>query len=480
MTGFSFFSSLPLGAMVLLVASRRTTILLGGVVGLAISACETYFGLLPNVMHVSAIWTEALKGAWIGIQSSLVVAAGFFFQSVTPAGQSLSRGQDEFSHRRLWAVCFLAGPVAESATGVGVGAMIALPVIQAMGLSGASAVVLSLYSQILVPWGALSIGTIVGATLSHVPPGTLALATAILTAPLLFGYLGLYWLFVKRAGHPTSVRQKLDDVAWTCFLAGAIICTSAVVAVELGVLVAGSLLLLLRYWRDERPGPADLLRAFHSLAPYVVLIFLMVGTRSIPSVRDVLLGGPSFRPFPELPAYDLFYHPTFFLFVVAILSSVASGTSHRLVPSALQTASRTWRPIAVMVVFLSMAQLLASAGAATAVGSALQDTLGRGAQVLAPLLGGLGGFLVGSNAASTGLLMPLQISLGLQDSLWSAAVQNTSASNFTLLSPARVGLVVALARLPGGERRLYQEAWLIGIMLATVLTTEAAVIAFAG
>jgi hypothetical protein len=76
------------------------------------------------------------------------------------------------------------------------------------------------------------------------------------------------------------------------------------------------------------------------------------------------------------------------------------------------------------------------------------------------------------------MLMPIQVALGIDNSLWQAAVQNTSASNFTLLSPSRVGMAVALAHLSEGESAVYAKIWPIAAMLLTILTIEAAIILY--
>ncbi len=65
-----------------------------------------------------------------------------------------------------------------------------------------AALLLGLYSQSLVPWGALAIGTTVGATLAGLTPNQLGLGSAVLQVPIHFLYLGLYWRFAREAGVP--------------------------------------------------------------------------------------------------------------------------------------------------------------------------------------------------------------------------------------------------------------------------------------
>ena len=86
--------------------------------------------------------------------------------------------------RRLWSVCFLLAPFAEAVTGFGVGYIIALAALRRLGLGGLPALLLGLYSQSLVPWGALATGTTVGATLAGLTPNQLGLGSALLQMPI--------------------------------------------------------------------------------------------------------------------------------------------------------------------------------------------------------------------------------------------------------------------------------------------------------
>jgi len=473
-------AAFPIIAVLILIASRRISVLQAGVVGWLLAAVEAACGFLPRRLDVSVVALETLRGTWIAWQSAAVVAAGFFFYLSVRRRESLLTsdvGTRAFSHRRLWMICFLLGPVAESATGVGVGAIIAFPAIVQMGLRDTPAVILALYSQTLVPWGALAVGTIVGSALAHVSPAVLAFATAVLTAPLLAGYLALYWHFLASAGRPVPTRQKADDAVWVLILAISIMAATHFVAVELGVLVSGGTLLAVRWYRDERPTIRHIIGTTIHIAPYLILIGALIVTRSVPSAKTMLRSILTFAPFEDLPDYPIFYNPSFWLLLTGVSVFSMIRLQKEISSAIAETLRRTWRPIALTVVFLAMAQVLASAGAATAIGASLKNTFGTIAQVVAPLIGGLGGFLVGSNAASTGMMMPIQIALGIDNALWPAALQNASASNFTLLSPARVGMAVALARLPGAEAALYRQAWPIGAMLIGLLTIEAAIVA---
>jgi lactate permease len=479
----AIFAALPVIVVLALIASRRVSVLVAGFVGWFLAAIEALSELFPLRLDLSAVAIESLRGSWIAWQSATVVTGGLFFYLAVRRRESLlasTAPPRAFSHRQLWSICFLLGPVVESATGFGVGAVIAFPAILQMGVSGTPAITLALYSQMLVPWGALAVGTIIGSALANIAPTVLAFAIAILTAPLLAGYLVLYWHFAGSAGHRVPLRQKIDDVAWTLLLMLSIVVATGFVAVELGAIVSGGTLLVFRWWRDERPSLRRAAETAIYITPYATLIVALILTRSLPPAWDVLQNTLMFAPFPDLPNYPVLYNPSFWLVAVAISVFFALRLTKEIPSAIAETARRAWRPIALTVVFLAMAQVLSSAGAAVAIGAALKATLGNAAQIVAPLVGGLGGFLIGSNSASTGMMMPIQTALGIDNALWPAALQTTSASNFTLLSPPRVGMTVALARFSGGEAAVYRQAWPIGAMLVVLLTIEATIIALLG
>jgi lactate permease len=80
---------------------------------------------------------------------------------------------------------------------------------------------------------------------------------------------------------------------------------------------------------------------------------------------------------------------------------------------------------------------------------------------VAPVIGALGGWLTGSNAASNALFMPLQIEaardLGVSEPL-TAAAQNVSGSHASLLAPQRVILAATATGLLGREGDITRAA----------------------
>ena len=222
--------------------------------------------------------------------------------------------------RRLWSVCFLLAPFGEAVTGFGIGYIIALTGLRRIGIGGLPALLLGLYSQSLVPWGALAIGTTVGATLAGLTPNQLGLGSAILQVPIHAFYLVLYWRFAREAGVAVSLAQKVDDAVWT----------GAAARPDL----AAELLQRrrdrrrrarprccspLRFWRDERPDQARLVAALKANAPYVALTVALCATRLVPPLRDLLKPLWALKPFDNQPAFAPFYAPGFWLVAIGLV-----------------------------------------------------------------------------------------------------------------------------------------------------------------
>ena len=75
-------------------------------------------------------------------------------------------------------------PFFESVTGFGVAVVISAPIFLAAGFSPLRAAVLSSWGQCAVPWGALGVGTVIGADLSAMSFGALSDWSALLSLPL--------------------------------------------------------------------------------------------------------------------------------------------------------------------------------------------------------------------------------------------------------------------------------------------------------
>ena len=448
----------PLLLVVGLLGSGRFSALIAGLCGLLSTVVVAVFGAAVPMQDLLVQMGEGLWLAWLVI--SIIVSGMFFHRCV-----QLHRGSDDpplaaATPARLWTVCFLVAPFAESVTGFGVGYIVALGALSRLGIAGMPALLLGLFSQSLVPWGALGIGTTVGASLSGLSVNELGLRSAILQGPIHLLYLLIYWRLAASAGWAVSLAQKLDDLAWTLLLIGLLALANAVSEVEIAGALPTALLLAIRFWRDERPSRARLLGVLREQSPYVLLTLVLCATRLISPIRDALKSLWAIRPFESQPAFSPFYAAGFWLLLVSAWVLLST----RAVPGPVlsQTLRGAWRACGVTLAFLVMAQLYVGSGLARQLADALSAVAGAAAAAGVPLFAAVAGFLTGSGAASNAMLMPMVNSLAISlhlDDAWLAAVQNGVCANLSMLSPIRVSMGAAILGFAASEGLIYRKAW---------------------
>jgi lactate permease len=141
----------------------------------------------PIPMTPAALAVCVGKGLWLAWLVVAVILSGLFFREVisldvahTAEGRQASALE---GRRRAFFACFLVGPFAEAATGFGVGQVTTVAMLQSIGLPSLYVVLLGLFSQVLVSWGAMANGTMVGAAFAGIAPRELGVHSAMLTVP---------------------------------------------------------------------------------------------------------------------------------------------------------------------------------------------------------------------------------------------------------------------------------------------------------
>jgi len=460
---------IPLLLVMALLASGRVSALPAGALGLAATvvvvliAPPTGTALAPFLLH------NVFVGAWLAWQVIAIVIGGIFFYRCVRARDLASRppatsaGPPPASgalHARLYFVCFLLGPFAEAVTGFGVGYIITLATVARLGMRGVPALVLGLYSQCLVPWGALAAGTTLGAQIAGMMPTSLGARCAVLQMPMHAAYLALFWYFLRTADVPLSVTRCLEDVAWTVVTVAAVWLAHDVIDVEIAGAAPLGVLVALRWIRNERPDATSVRRALRTSLPYAVLTLALVATRTVPPLQALLKSLAAWQPLADQPPFAPFYVPGFWLLVVGIATlAMARVPAARVVG---ETALSAWRPSVVTLFFVVMAAFYVAAGMAASIADALHAAIGVASALGAPLFAAVGGFLTGSGSASNAMLMPMQIALAAEahvDPSWMAAVQNAVTTNLTMLSPIRVSMGAAILALAKGDGAVYRAAW---------------------
>ncbi|MFZ9406351.1 MAG: L-lactate permease [Burkholderiaceae bacterium] len=493
---------LPLLAVLVLLGTGRANTLQAGSIGLALTLV---LGALTEGLPMQAWLQEGAAGAWMALRVVVVILAGLFFarclqtwpaslpkgetagaapvpsRSPEPSGATGSAAR--LDGRTLWVSCFALGPFVEAVTGFGVGYLILLVHLQRLGLSGMPLLLFGLYSQTLVPWGALAVGTVLGAQLAGISVKDMGANAALLQAPMHLGYLMLYWRFARQAGLTPSPSSRIQDLFWTALLLLVLWGVNRTIDLEIGGVLACGLILLLH--EGIRPAGSGLRagrrlgEVLHDSGPLVLVAVVLCLTR-VPPVLDALRHGLVWQPLAGQPEFHPLASPALWLVICGLIVLVVGRVKSGSVLT--QTLRLGWRPALVTLVFVLMAQCYVGAGFAHTVATGLQSFAGPAALLMVPVFAAIAGFLTGTGAASNAMLMGMVTALATQSGVgvpWMAAVQATVSTNLTLLSPMRIAMGIAFdggstieAALYRRARMLALPAVLVGLIMVTGLLLE--------
>jgi lactate permease len=463
---------LPILIVAGLIVSGRASSAQAGCCGLAVTILVALTSAPINFTAPKAMLATA-RGAWLAMLVGAVILGGLFFREVISGARDTIEQEPvpaKLRRRQLYSTCFLIGPFAEAATGFGVGQVAIAPVLKRIGMGPIDGVIFGLFSQVMVPWGALANGTMVGAQLSGLAPSTLGLHSALLTLPLLFAWLYLFWRFAAVAGVIGSRHDFVSEIVSTIVAATLLITANAKLGPEVAAMVALGPLIATRFLSDCLSGRSQWRTAARVGLPYTVLIAGLATTRAIVPINRFLSHAVAVRPFDDGPPWFPLLHPGSWLLAVGLVTAVLTG--EQIGNAFLNAWRRGRKAVLTIVLFLAMAQVMVASGIASSIAEGLQSSLGVTAVVVTPLLASLFGFMTSSSSATNGLLMPAQAALAqaTQTSLpWLAASQNVAAAAATMLSPVRLAMGCALVGRPDLERPAYAHAWPLGVMPLIIL-----------
>ena len=392
-----------------------------------------------------------LEGLGTSAQVLYVLFGGLLLYNLLSAGGAVAAVSRFLGRLEPDRVALAAGvvvgvaPFFESVTGFGVAVVISAPILLAAGFTPLRAAVLASWGQCAVPWGALGVGTVIGANLAGMGFGTLSDLSALLSIPL-FPVYGVAAVAV--AGGWAGVRRRGAESIVLGLVAGAgTLLTSLYLVPELSGAVGGlaATAVFLARRRNRLAGVP--LRA---LLPYAFLLLLLAAANGIGALRSLLEKlGPVFDG-PGLP-----------LLVSGAFAALLLDLGGDEIGAATQRTATQWLPTAGAVfTFVLAGEVVAEGGAAGLLAEGA-EALGVLFPAVSPVLAALGGALTGSNAASNALFMPLQVEaargLGVSEVL-TAAVQNVAGSHASMLAPQRMVLAATATGLLGREGEILRAS----------------------
>lgn len=471
-----FLWALPLLAVAALMVSGRASSVGAGLCGTLLAAAVALLAA-PAAMTLPGLAEASVKGVWLAWLVGAVILAGLFFREIVSRDAGDEAVPEDIPgwlrRRRAFAACFLIGPFAEAATGFGVGQVATIAILLRLGIAPLHVVLLGLFSQILVSWGAMANGTMVGAEFAGITPHEIGIHSALVSIPLLLGWLALFWRMAPAAGLEAGVRHWLVELGWVLAGLALLVLANHQFGPEIAGMAALGPLILVQFWRDERPDRARWRSLIPIGVPYAALILCVAATRAIPALNTMLRETLAIQPFADAMPWHPLLHPGSWLFAIGLLTAVLAGRTGEIPLALKRTVSRGWPAVLTIGIYLVMARIMADSGTAGALAGGLALLLGPSAVLATPWLAGAFGFLTGSSNAANGLLMTSQAGLaadGRLPLLWVAAIQNTAAAALTMLSPARVSMGCALVGRKDLEPAVYAQAWHLGAAPLLILT----------
>lgn len=362
----------------------------------------------------------------------------------------------------------------EGAAGFGTPIALAAPLLVGLGLPPLQAVVLALLGHAAgVSFGALGTPVLAQVGLTGLEAGAIAWRTALLHA-----MLGpLLMLFFVRTLAASGLAPGLG---WPALAAAAFLLPAFALAALLGpelptlgaALLGGALFAwALRRHAPAAPGvpTAPVPGVLRALAPYALLVALVLLTRAVPPLAEALgslhwrwglgqdgSGGARFGG--QLQPLT---HPGTLLFVALVGGALWQRVPlHELRP-ALAGSARRLLPVSVaLLAMLALARLMLHAGMVDALQQAAVQGLGQAWPLLAPALGALGSFVTGSATASNVLFTTLQVQTAEALALPAAALaaaQGFGAAVGNIVCPHNIVAGAATVGLAGREAQVLRH-----------------------
>ncbi|PZN11935.1 MAG: L-lactate permease [Bacillota bacterium] len=342
-----------------------------------------------------------------------------------------------------------------------------------LGFAPPIAALAALLGLVAVPWGGLAPGTLVAARLSGVSFQRLGELSAVLSLPvfLICGFsAAAATVGARRALGRAAELALAASCLWIGIVAANGLAGTAVAGV-LGSLVglAGTLALI-RVREGGLPRPTR--PQLRALAPYGALVALLLLSRGLAAVARAMVASPAGA---VLSAASW---PAPWLLVASVAATALTGIGDRALRSAARRSAFRLLPVALTTLwFLAAGALMAASGMSAALAHAA-SRLGVGYVVAVPWLGGLGGFLTGSNTGANAMFAAAQAEAAAQLAYpvdWLLAFHNVSASLLTMASAPRVSLALSLVDREGPEPGLVRRLLITDAAVLALLSFLAAV-----
>jgi lactate permease len=490
-------ASAPIAVILVLMLGLRWSAARAGLAGLGVAVALVVgpFGALPGVLPGAGPSTPAdllRLGAGVLAEGTFLSAtilwilwpalALHLHQQRCGAIDALRTGLHRITADRPLQVLMVGWFLAlflEGAAGFGTPVALAAPILVGLGVAPLQAVVLALLGHAAgVSFGALGTPVLAQVALTGLDPVGIAWRTALLHA-LLGGVLMVFFVRALAAGGdaggPDRAAAGIGAPAgrWAAFAAAGFLLPCLALAATLGpelatlgAAMAGGAAFVFAVRRHaaragHARGPAPGLA--RALAPYAVLVGVVLLTRAVPPVAGAL--GDVVLEWHLLDRYTAriqpLVHPGTLLFVALLVGARLQRVPLAEVAGALARSAKALLPVSVaLLAMLCLSRLMLHAGMITALEQAAVAGLGAGWPFVAPAVGALGSFVTGSATASNVLFTTLQAQTAQALSLPVAALvaaQGFGAAVGNVVCPHNIVAGAATVGLAGREAEILRR-----------------------
>lgn len=494
----ALLAALPLICVLIGMVGLHLSALTAGLAGLALAMLFTLGGIGP--FHLADAAGGALVPAATGTVAEALHSTGTIIWIIFPAlvldafqrhVGAIGRLRDALAglttNRRVQAIliAWFFGLFIEGAAGFGTPVALAAPLLYGMGYAPVRAVALALLGHAAgVSFGAIGTPTLAQLELTGLSAQALAFHVAALHACL--GWI----LLVAMVRLADDGPMQKADWGWT-LLAGLsffapFLAFAALAGPELPSMAGALVGLMVFVTVLRRAGGSsglNLKALAVDLAPYGMIVLLILITRLVPPITDLFqdlafswqLHGRFAGAFAPL------YHPGTLLWGGLIIGAALTGRLGALPFAVSNAAKRLVMVTLALFVMLTLSRLMVQSGMIAALAEAAAST-GTFWPLLAPMVGVLGTFITGSATASNILFTDLQVqaagALGLSTLTmvaaqgFGSAIGNTIAPHNIIAGAATVGLVGkegAVLRQTALVCALYTLLGGAGVMVALTL-----------
>ncbi|MFS8931360.1 hypothetical protein [Cupriavidus taiwanensis] len=463
--------AMPALFVVAAIVSGRVSVAVAALLGLVASIpVAVWDGVTP--FGFEKLGLSLARGAWIGLNIAPYVFGGLLFWRVASRYSSkvdakATQHQTEQKwalsgpterRRRLFFATFLVGPFAESATGFGVGMLGTVGMLQKFDIAPRFLMVFAMLSQTMIPWGAMSSGTVLASAYARITPTTLGLHATVPVALLMPVWLAMFWRTARNAGIASSVSNCVREAVWIASGLLLLAAATATIGPETALLASYGMLISVYYLLTERPNSSEMVVAARKVLPFILLISGLALTRLHPGIRGEFSSLLNITPFADLPSLRPLLHAGIWLIVGALVTAALTRQADLLWIEAMGAWKTAHQAILTAFFFAMMAEVTTGAGIASAIANGLMTSLRENAVLLAPLVSGSFGILANSGNPPNSLFLPSLQALSVQAGLSVAAVaavQHVSGMSLGFFSPVRMTIAATLSDGKGQERSVY-------------------------